>query len=57
MRRNRANIAVTDIEQQAYTGAIGALTQAHKLPAGQGVKRMNDPHKLLPWVGTACIWN
>jgi hypothetical protein len=55
LRRNRANGAVVDAQQNSLAGPVIALTDADELPATEWVKRMGYADKLRQTGGNVCI--
>ena len=54
LRRDRADVAIADIQQQGESISIASLTHADEPLARERVERMSDPHKALPCIGTTC---
>src|SRR5271170_4575163 len=57
LRRNRANGAIIDTEQQTLPIAVVPLTYARELLAAERMKRMRYPHKTRGCVRIICISN
>ncbi len=55
LRRNRANRAVIDAQQEPLAGSVIAFADADKLPTGERMERVGYADKLRRSGGNACI--
>jgi hypothetical protein len=55
LRRNRANPAVIDAQQEPLAGPIIALADPDELPTGEWMEGMGYAHKLCHSDGNVCI--